>query len=76
MRFWCKFGATFYRAILTIFTISNSVLKTPRDNFDRRSKSAKMLRICGAFLLSLGRTEVQMKHTYRCMKNEVATALL
>ena len=32
VRFWCKFGATLYRAILTIFTISNGTLKTPRDN--------------------------------------------
>jgi len=31
--FWCKFGATLYRAILTIFTISNGVLKTQRDKF-------------------------------------------
>ena len=31
---WCKCGATLYRAILTIFTISNGTLKTPRDNFD------------------------------------------
>jgi len=30
---WCKFGATLYRTILTIFTISNSVLKTQRDNY-------------------------------------------
>ena len=29
---WCDFGATLYRAILTIFTISNGTLKTPRDN--------------------------------------------
>ena len=29
---WCKFGATLYRAILTIFTISNGTLKTRRDN--------------------------------------------
>ena len=31
MRFWCKFGATLYAMILTIFTISNGTLKTPRD---------------------------------------------
>ena len=44
MWFWCKFGATLYQTILTIFTIShentryftlftilNSVSKTPRD---------------------------------------------
>ena len=31
MWFWCKFGATLYRAILTIFTISNNVVKTRRD---------------------------------------------
>ena len=30
--FWRKFGATLYATILTIFTISNSVVKTPRDN--------------------------------------------
>ena len=29
MRFWCKFGATLYRAILTI---SNGVVKTRRYN--------------------------------------------
>ena len=29
---WCKFGATLYATILTIFTISNGVLKPPRDN--------------------------------------------
>ena len=28
---WCKFSATLYATILTIFTISNSVLKTARD---------------------------------------------
>ena len=33
MRFWCKFGATLYQTILTMFAISNGVLKTPRDNF-------------------------------------------
>ena len=31
--FWCKFGATLYRAILTIFTISNGIAKTRRDNW-------------------------------------------
>ena len=44
--FWCKFGATLYQTILTIFTIShditryytiftisNGVAKTPRDNY-------------------------------------------
>ena len=36
MRFWCKFGATLYRAILTIFTISNGIAKTPRDNQTKR----------------------------------------
>jgi len=61
MRFWCKFGATLYATILTIFTIShditremhdikryytiftisNGIAKTPRDNFDQRSKLAK-----------------------------------
>ena len=30
---WCKFGATLYRAILTIFTTSNGVLKTRRDHY-------------------------------------------
>ena len=30
---WCKFGVTLYRAIFTIFTISNGTLKTPRDNY-------------------------------------------
>ena len=29
---WCKFGATLYVSVLTIFTISNGTLKTPRDN--------------------------------------------
>ena len=29
MRFWCKFGATLYA---TIFTISNGIAKTQRDN--------------------------------------------
>ena len=29
---WCDFGTTLYQTILTIFTISNGVLKTPRDN--------------------------------------------
>ena len=32
--FWCKFGTTLYATILTIFTISNGIAKTPRDNFD------------------------------------------
>jgi hypothetical protein len=33
---WCDFGATLYRArltIFTIFTLSNGTLKTPRDNY-------------------------------------------
>ena len=36
VQIWCKFGATLYATILTIltiFTISNGVLKTPRDNY-------------------------------------------
>ena len=45
VRFWCKFGATFYATILTMFTISNGVVKTPRDNFDFWSKLQKALRI-------------------------------
>jgi len=31
VRFWCKFGATLYATILTIFTISHGVAKTQRD---------------------------------------------
>ena len=31
--------------ISTIFTISNGIAKTPRDNFDRRSKSAKNVQL-------------------------------
>ena len=42
MRFWCKFGATLYA---TILTISNSTLKSQRDNFDLGSKLQKALRI-------------------------------
>ena len=30
---WCKFGATLYQTIFTIFTISNGIAKTPRDNY-------------------------------------------
>ena len=32
VRFWCKFGATLYAKILAMFTISNGVAKTPKDN--------------------------------------------
>ena len=35
MRFWCKFGATLYATILTIFTISNGIAKTLRDNYPK-----------------------------------------
>ena len=30
MRFWCKFGATLYATILTIFTISNGIVISSR----------------------------------------------
>ena len=45
---WCDLGATLYRAILTIFTISNGIAKTPRDNFDFMSNT-KNAPIFGAF---------------------------
>ena len=118
MWFWCKFGATLYVSVLTIFTISNSVLKTRRDNQTKRVDefirqqasadcSASVLRTAkqsakrhlergearkeynfqlyveykkcstsaGRFLLSLGWTEGQMKHTWRCMKNDASCRL-
>ena len=50
---WCDFGATLYATILTIFTISNGTLKTPRDNFDQRSKLAKKVLLCRAFFCYL-----------------------
>lgn len=40
---WCKFGATLYRAILTILKISNSVSKTPRDNIATISLGANII---------------------------------
>ena len=46
VRFWCKFGATLYVSVLTIFTISNGTLKTQRDNY--LSYIQKAL-ICRAF---------------------------
>ena len=51
--FWCKFGATLYRAILTI---SNGILKTPRDNFDLGRNLQKMLSSCWAFFVISLRT--------------------
>ena len=38
----------------TIFTISNGVVKTPRDNFDPWSNTKKCSAYAGHFLLSLG----------------------
>ena len=57
--FWCKFGATLYATILTIFTISNGIAKTPRDNFDQRSKLAKNARrMLGVFCYLLENNEL------------------
>ena len=56
--FWCKFGATLYRAILTIFTISNGILKTQRDNLlfliYKNSASAGLFVFYKAVLFTFG----------------------
>ena len=66
MQSWCKFGATLYRSILTIFTISNGIAKTPRDKsktFYKNSVQTGFLFFWliderTVFLTHLARTEV------------------
>ena len=71
---WCNFGATLYRAILTI---SNGVLKTRRDNFDFvEYKNAPIFRSIFYYLFDeLGCNEIcrwQNKSTY---VDEIAIAM-
>ena len=50
---WYKFDVILYRAIFTIFTISNGIAKTPRDNYPLGIISIyKKLCIAGLFVLS------------------------
>ena len=59
---WCKFGATLYQTILTIFTISNGIAKTQRDNFDLWSKLAKnALLMQGIFCYLVENNELSLR---------------